>query len=87
MKEIGAAEFPEPIKFVYSFRNYDGYFNLSEKYLDETSLDELKKQYQKNKEHVQEVIKAREINDEIRMPGHITATLEKTVESDREVTK
>lgn len=55
--EIGAKEFPEPIKYIYKFPEDDGAFNLSERYIEETPLEELKAQYEKNRAHVQEVIK------------------------------
>ena len=42
---IGAKEFPEPIKYAYTFPGYSGTFNLSERYIEETNLDELKAQY------------------------------------------
>lgn len=49
LKSIGAKEFPEPIKYVYTFPGYNGAFNLSERYVEETELEELKAQYEKNK--------------------------------------
>ncbi len=58
LRSIGAAEFPEPIKFIYTFPEYNGSFNLSENYVRTTSLEELKEQYQKNKDYVEQVIKA-----------------------------
>lgn len=53
---IGAKEFPEPIKYAYTILGYSGTFNLSERYIDETDLDELKAQY-KNKSHALNVVK------------------------------
>ena len=44
LKSIGAAEFPEPVKYIYTFPEYRGAFNLSERYLEETPLEELKAQ-------------------------------------------
>ena len=58
LREIGAAEFPEPIKYIYTFPGYNGAFNLSERYIEETTLEELKTQYQKNKSRVEKLIKA-----------------------------
>ena len=57
LKSIGAGEFPEPVKYIYTFPGYKGAFNLSERYLEETPLEELKAQYQKNKAHAEEVVK------------------------------
>lgn len=57
LKSIGAAEFPEPVKYIYTFPEYKGAFNLSERYVDETPLEELKAQYQKNRNYVEEVLK------------------------------
>lgn len=63
LKSIGAAEFPEPIKYIYTFQNYNGAFNLSERYVNETPIEKLKAQYEKNKEHAEEVIKAKKSRD------------------------
>lgn len=64
LKSIGAAEFPEPIRYIYTFPDYNGAFNLSERYIKEHTLEELKAQYEKNKEYVQEVIKSRKTRDD-----------------------
>ena len=48
LKSIGAGEFPEPIKYIYTFPGYNGAFNLPERYIEETPLKELKAQYKKN---------------------------------------
>lgn len=52
LKQIGAKEFPEPVKYAYTFLGYTGVFNLSEQYIENTSLEELKAQYSRNEEHV-----------------------------------
>ena len=57
LKSIGAGEFSEPVKYIYTFPEYKGAFNLSERYLEETSLEELKAQYQKNKIYAEEVVR------------------------------
>ena len=57
LKAIGAKEFPEPVKYAYTFPGYSGAFNLSERYVEESDLKELKAQYEKNKAHALEVIK------------------------------
>lgn len=59
LDSIGAKEFPEPIKYIYSFPGYSGFFNLSERYIRDTPLEELKKQYKENTAFVMEVIKAK----------------------------
>ena len=51
LKAIGAKEFPEPVKYAYTFPGYSGAFNLSERYVEESDLKELKAQYEKNKAH------------------------------------
>lgn len=56
LKEIGAIEFPEPIKYMYGFKGYNGTFNLSEEYLKSHTLEELREQYEKNKNYVAQVI-------------------------------
>ncbi|MCD7862397.1 MAG: hypothetical protein LUG61_02515 [Lachnospiraceae bacterium] len=58
LSRIGAKPFPEPIKYIYSFKDYGGAFNLSERYIEETPIEELEAQYQKNKEYVQKIIEA-----------------------------
>lgn len=63
LRSIGAAEFPEPIKYIYKFPEDNGAFNLSERYIEEHTLEELKAQYEKNKEYVQEVIRSRKSQD------------------------
>ncbi|MFG6384716.1 MAG: hypothetical protein K1V96_10730 [Lachnospiraceae bacterium] len=52
LESIGAKAFPEPIKYVYTFPGYSGAFNLSERYVEETSLEELKARYNQNEKHV-----------------------------------
>lgn len=52
LNEIGAKEFPQPVKYAYTFKGYTGSFNLSEQYIEETPLKELKAQYNRNKEYV-----------------------------------
>lgn len=64
LKSIGAGEFPEPVKYIYTFPGYSGAFNLSERYLEETTLEELKAQYQKNKAYAKEVVKLGKLQDE-----------------------
>ena len=64
LKSIGAAEFPEPVKYIYSFPEYRGAFNLSERYVKETSLEELKAQYQRNKEYAENIIRHRKLQDD-----------------------
>ncbi|MCD8348791.1 MAG: hypothetical protein LUD16_12805 [Lachnospiraceae bacterium] len=58
LREIGAAEFPEPVKYIYSFPEYRGAFNLSERYIDETPLEELKAQYLKNKAMAEDMVRS-----------------------------
>lgn len=64
LKSIGAAEFPEPIKYIYTFPDYNGAFNLSERYIEEKTLEELKAQYEKNKVYVQEIIRSKKSRDD-----------------------
>lgn len=64
LKSIGAGEFPEPVKYIYTFPGYKGAFNLSERYLEETPLEELKAQYQKNKVHAEKVVKCGKTRDD-----------------------
>lgn len=52
LESIGAKAFPEPIKYAYTFPGYPGAFNLSENYIEKTSLDELKANYARTEEHV-----------------------------------
>lgn len=52
LEDIGAKVFPEPVKYVYTFPGYHGWFNLSEKYINETSLEELKETYKRNEKYV-----------------------------------
>ncbi|MDO4285558.1 MAG: hypothetical protein Q4C60_09525 [Eubacteriales bacterium] len=56
LSEIGAKEWPEAVKYIYSFPGYDGAFNLSERYVNETPLEELKAQYEENKTYCRGVI-------------------------------
>lgn len=58
LNSIGAAEFPEPVKYSYTFPSYKGAFNLSERYIEKTPIEELKAQYEKNKAYVHEVMAA-----------------------------
>lgn len=50
LDSIGAKEFPEPVKYIYGFSGFEGDFNLSERYVEETPLEELKEQYKSNYE-------------------------------------
>lgn len=56
LESIGAKAFPEPVKYVYTFPGYNGWFNLSEKYLDNTSLEELRETYTKNEQYVHSLL-------------------------------
>ena len=52
LESIGAKAYPEPVKWVYAFPGYEGAFNLSERYVEETTLEALKEQYTVNSEFV-----------------------------------
>ena len=52
LESIGAKRFPEPILFTYTFPGYNGCFNLSERYINDTPLEELKRHYERNERHV-----------------------------------
>ena len=56
LESIGAKAFPEPVKYVYMFPGYSGAFNLSERYIDETPIRELKETYRRNEKHVASVL-------------------------------
>ncbi|MCI9100936.1 MAG: hypothetical protein HFH59_06665 [Lachnospiraceae bacterium] len=58
LESINAKAFPEPVKYTYMFPGYHGAFNLSERYINETALDELKKTYKQNERHALSAIKA-----------------------------
>lgn len=58
LESIGAKAFPEPIRYTYMFPGYHGAFNLSERYINETSLDELKETYKRNERHALSAIQA-----------------------------
>jgi len=45
LKSIGAGEFPKPAKYFYTFPGCNVVFNLSERYINETPLEELKARY------------------------------------------
>ena len=66
LDSIGAKSFPEPIKYTYTFPGYNGAFNLSERYIEETPLEELKAQYEANRKYVGEVISERKEQDNFR---------------------
>ena len=50
LESIGAKAFSEPIKYVYTFPGYSGAFHLSERYINEMSLEELEETYKRNQE-------------------------------------
>ena len=52
LESIGARSFPEPVLFTYTFPGYHGSFNLSERYINDTPLEELKRHYERNEQHV-----------------------------------
>ncbi|MCI9174444.1 MAG: hypothetical protein HFH49_05765 [Lachnospiraceae bacterium] len=58
LESINAKAFPEPIKYTYMFPGYRGAFNLSERYVHETPLDELKETYRQNERHALSAIQA-----------------------------
>lgn len=58
LESIGAKAFPEPIRYTYMFPGYHGAFNLSERYINETPLDELKETYKQNERHALSAIQA-----------------------------
>lgn len=53
LESIGARSFPEPVLFTYTFPGYNGCFNLSERYINDTPLEELKRNYEQNMRHVE----------------------------------
>ena len=59
LSSIGAKAFPESVKYVYGFNGLEGDFNLSERYLEETPLEELKAQYERNREFATKALEAR----------------------------
>ena len=58
LESINAKAFPEPIKYTYMFPGYRGAFNLSERYVHETPLDELQETYRQNERHALSAIQA-----------------------------
>lgn len=59
LESIGAKKWPEPIVYTYTFKDYGGDFNLSKRYIEETSLEEMKAQYERNRALAEEVAKVR----------------------------
>ena len=53
LESIGARSFPEPVLFTYTFPGYNGCFNLSERYINDTPLEELQRGYAQNMRHVE----------------------------------
>lgn len=53
LEGIGAKRFPVPILYTYTFPGYTGNFNLSESYIRDTPIEELKAQYNRNQKHVE----------------------------------
>ena len=53
LESIGARSFPEPVLYTYTFPGYNGCFNLSERYINDTPLEELKRNYKQNMRHVE----------------------------------
>lgn len=58
LESINARAFPEPVKYTYMFPGYHGAFNLSERYINETPLNELKEAYKQNERHALLAIQA-----------------------------
>ena len=56
LKSIGAVEFIEPVKYTYGFNNYNGCFNLSEEYVNNTPLGKLKKDYEESRKYVKAML-------------------------------
>lgn len=59
LESIGAKAYPEPVKWAYAFPGYEGAFNLSERYIEETPLEVLKAQYIINADHVRLCLEAK----------------------------
>ncbi len=63
LESIGAKEYPEPVKYTYIFPGFEGSFNLSERYINETPLEELKARYEKNYAFAKEAIELRKLKE------------------------
>ena len=48
LKSIHAAKLPEPVVYIYTIPGYDEVYMLSERYIKETHMEDLKAQYKKN---------------------------------------
>ena len=71
LRSIGAKEYPEPVKYIYGFEGYHGAFNLSEKYIDEHTVEELQADYEKCKTYATEIIASqRELDNQNRDAEH-----------------
>jgi len=73
LSDIGAVAYPEPVKYIYKFPEGHETFTLTERYIEETPLSELKAEYERNRQMAEEAIqwkKLREQNHEYytRMP-------------------
>lgn len=66
---IGAKEYQDPIRFMYTFDELDNFreiYLVSDKYVEETPLEEIKEQYEKNKIFAQELIELRKNKGDFR---------------------
>lgn len=56
LRSIGAVEFETPVKYTYGFQGYAGCFNLSEEYVRDTPLKELKKKYEESRAYAKAML-------------------------------
>lgn len=66
LSEIRAVEYPEAVKYIYSFP--DGYetYTLTEEYVENTPLSELRERYEKDREMAEAAIRWRILREQNR---------------------
>jgi len=69
LKSIRAAKLPEPVVYIYTIPGYDEIYMLSERYIRETHVEDLKAQYKKNGLALRERNKPKDKRDIVREVG------------------
>jgi len=72
LSDIGAVAYPEPVKYIYKFPEGHETFTLTERYIEEAPLSELKAEYERNRQMAEEAIRWKRLREQNRLSyyGH-----------------
>ena len=66
LSDIGAVAYPEPVKYIYRFPEGNETFSLTERYVRDTPLSELKAKYERDRRMAEDAITSRKLLEQNR---------------------